>query len=69
LHDACAAGLSIYNRAFNRHPLLANAVEDAVCIDAGILARYREPGENVLTLLPPAAAKIGGSSAKLIDEM
>jgi hypothetical protein len=50
LHEACAAGPCIRNRAFDRHPLLADALEDAVYIDAGILAHCREPGEHVMRM-------------------
>jgi hypothetical protein len=39
---------SIYNdRAFDRLPLLADALEDAGCTDADILSHCREPGEHV----------------------
>ena len=38
----------IYNdRAFDRLPLLADALEDAGCTDAAILSHCREPGEHV----------------------
>jgi hypothetical protein len=47
LHEACAAGPCIYNLAFGRHPLLADALEDAVYINAGILVHCRESGEHV----------------------
>jgi hypothetical protein len=67
LHEACAAGPCIYNLAFDRHPLLADAVDDAVYIDAGILAHCREPGEQVMMMWPPPPAIIGGSSPMLID--
>ena len=46
-YEACAAGPCIYNLAFDRRPLLADSLEHAVCIDAGILAHCREPGEHV----------------------
>jgi hypothetical protein len=49
LHDACAAGPCIYNLAFDR-PLLADALEDAVYIDAGILAHCRKPREHVMRM-------------------
>jgi hypothetical protein len=57
-HEACAAGPCIYNLAFDRHPLLADTLEEAMCIDAGILAHCCEPGEHVLRVLPPAAASV-----------
>jgi hypothetical protein len=39
---------SIYEaRTFDRLPLLADALEDAGCADAGLLAHCREPGEHV----------------------
>jgi hypothetical protein len=57
-HEACAAGPCIYILAFDRRPRLANALEEAMCIDAGILAHCREPGEHMLRLLPPAAASV-----------
>jgi hypothetical protein len=50
LHEACAAGLSIYNRAFDRPRLRADAREDAVYIDAGILAHCRKPREHVMRM-------------------
>jgi hypothetical protein len=43
----CAAGQCIFNLAFGRHPLLADALEDAVYINAGILVHCRESGEHV----------------------
>jgi hypothetical protein len=46
----CAAGQCIFNLALDRHPLLADALEDAVYIDAGILAHCRELGEHVLRM-------------------
>jgi hypothetical protein len=58
LHDACAAGPCISILAFDRHALLADAVEDAVTIDAGILPHCRESGEHVMRVLPPAAASV-----------
>jgi hypothetical protein len=54
--EACAAGPCIYNLACDRHPLLADALEDAVYIDAGILAHCREPGEHVMRMWPPPAS-------------
>ena len=39
---------SIYDaRAFDRLPLLADALEDAGCTDADILSHCRTPGEHV----------------------
>ena len=39
---------SIYDaRAFDRLPLLADALEDAGCADADILSHCRTPGEHV----------------------
>jgi hypothetical protein len=39
---------SIYDeRAFDRLPLLADALEDAGCGDAAILSHCREPSEHV----------------------
>jgi hypothetical protein len=38
------------NHAFDRHPLLADALEDAVYIDAGILAHCRKLGEHVMRM-------------------
>ena len=39
---------AIYDaRAFDRLPLLADALEDAGCTDAAILSHCREPGEHV----------------------
>ena len=39
---------AIYDaRAFDRLPLLADALEDAGCTDAAILSHGREPGEHV----------------------
>ncbi len=39
---------SIYtDRAFDRLPILANALEDAGCDNANILAHCRQPGEHV----------------------
>ena len=39
---------TIYDaRAFDRLPLLADALEDAGCTDAAILSHCREPGEHV----------------------
>ena len=35
------------DRAFNRLPLLADALEDAGCDDADILSHCRTPGEHV----------------------
>ena len=35
------------DRAFDRLPLLADALEDAGCTDAAILSHCREPGEHV----------------------
>ncbi len=35
------------DRAFDRLPLLADALEDAGCTDATILSHCREPGEHV----------------------
>ena len=49
-HEACAAGPCICNLACDRQPLLADAMEDAVYIGAGILAHCREPGEHVLRM-------------------
>jgi hypothetical protein len=48
LHDACAAGQRINSLAFDRRPRLAAALEDAVCIDIGILVHCRESGEQVI---------------------
>ena len=45
LHQACAAGQCIYYLAFDRSALLADALEDAVYIGAGILAHC---GSNTL---------------------
>jgi hypothetical protein len=50
LHDACAAGQCINNLTFDRRRLLADALEDAVYIDAGILVHCREPGEHVMRM-------------------
>jgi hypothetical protein len=50
LHDACAAGQCINSLAFDRRPRLADALEDAVYIDAGILVHCREPGEHVMRM-------------------
>jgi hypothetical protein len=39
---------AIYDdRAFDRLPILADALEDAGCHDAGILAHCRGPGPHV----------------------
>ncbi len=39
---------TIYDaRAFDRLPLLADALEDAGCTDAAVLSHCREPGEHV----------------------
>jgi hypothetical protein len=39
---------AIYDgRAFERMPILADALEDAGCGDADILRHCREPGEHV----------------------
>ena len=39
---------SIYDdRAFDRLPILADALEDAGCADAAILSHCRGPGEHV----------------------
>jgi hypothetical protein len=50
LHVACAAGPCIYNLAFDRHPLLADALDNAVYIDAGIPAHYPKLGEHELRM-------------------
>jgi hypothetical protein len=50
LHVACAAGPCIHILAFDRRPLLADALEEAMCIDAVILAHRREPGEHVMRM-------------------
>jgi len=39
---------SIYDeRAFDRMPILADALEEAGCANADILAHCRQPGEHV----------------------
>jgi hypothetical protein len=58
LHEVCAAGQCINSLAFDRRPRLADALEDAVYIEAGTLAHCCEPGEHMLRLLPPAAASV-----------
>jgi hypothetical protein len=50
LHEVCAAGPCICNLACDRQPLLADALEDAVYIDAGILAHGGEPGEHAMRM-------------------
>ena len=35
------------DRAFDRMPVLADALEEAGCYDADILAHCRQPGEHV----------------------
>ncbi len=49
-HDGAVVKLaiSIYtDRAFDRLPILADALEDAGCDNADILAHCRQPGEHV----------------------
>jgi hypothetical protein len=49
-NDRCVMKLAqtIYEeRAFDRLPILADALEDAGCEDADILRHSREPGEHV----------------------
>ena len=41
------ANLIYDERAFDRLPILADALEDAGCDDADILRHCREPGEHV----------------------
>ena len=36
-----------YDRAFDRLPILADALEDAGCHDAAILEHCRQPGPHV----------------------
>jgi hypothetical protein len=46
--NATALAQSIYaDRAFERLPILADALEDAGCDDADILSHCRQPGEHV----------------------
>jgi hypothetical protein len=56
LHEVCAAGPCICNLACDRQPLLADALEDAVYIDAGILAHGGEPGEHAMRMWQPPAS-------------
>jgi hypothetical protein len=49
-HGTTVAGLaqSIYDdRAFDRMPILADALEDAACDNADILSHCRQPGAHV----------------------
>jgi hypothetical protein len=45
--NAVALAESIYDRAFDRMPILADALEDAGCDNADILQHCRQPGEHV----------------------
>jgi hypothetical protein len=46
--NVTALAQSIYDeRAFDRLPILANALEDAGCDNADILNHCRQPGEHV----------------------
>jgi hypothetical protein len=50
LHEARGAGPCIYILACDRHPLQADALEEAMYIAAGILAHCREPDEHVMRM-------------------
>ena len=46
-NSACCLAASIYaDRAFDRLPILADALEEAGCTDAEILNHCRQPGEH-----------------------
>jgi hypothetical protein len=46
-HNTIALGQAIYDeRAFERMPILADALEDAGCDNADILEHCRQPGEH-----------------------